>query len=107
MSILPDIECTNSPKYVGLRETELPFEFDWTDQGTPTAVTSVVMYNAAGSAVATCVTGTPSISGNKVQGITIDCSKLTANTEFYLVCLATLGGRVRGLFCRIIANAFP
>lgn len=107
MSVLPDIECTNSPKYVGIHETELPFEFDWTLQGTPTAVTSVTMYNAAGSAVATCISGTPSISGKLVNGITVDCSKLTANTEYYLVCLATIGGRVRGLFCRVIAKAFP
>lgn len=105
--MIPDIEATNSPRYVGIRETELPFEFDWAAQGTPTAVTGVYCYDRDGGTVTGAVNGTPTISGTKVVGITLDCSKFSPNTDYYLTCLATIGGRVRGMFCRIIAKPFP
>lgn len=107
MTTFPDIEATNSPRYVGVREDELPFQFDWTAQGTPSAVTGVYCYDRTGTAVTGAVVGTPSLSGDNVQGFTVDCTKLTANTEYYLTCIVTIGGKERGMFCRIIAKPFP
>lgn len=107
MTIIADIEATNSPKNVGAHEDELPFEFDWTLQGTPTAVSAVKCYNRQWQEVSGAISGTPAIAGNRVNGVTLDCTKLAADAKYYLVCIATIGGRERGMFCEIRVNPVP